>query len=41
MQIKWTRKALLTLDSAVEHIAQDNPDAALNNDIQKLQNKLC
>ena len=30
MQIKWTRKALINLDSAVEYIARDNPLAAQN-----------
>ena len=28
MQVKWTRKALLNLDDAVEFIAADNPVAA-------------
>jgi len=28
MQVKWTRKALLNLDAAVEYIAKDNPTAA-------------
>lgn len=30
MQVKWTRKALMNLDSAVEYIARDNPVAAQN-----------
>ena len=30
MQIKWTRRALLNLDAAVEYIARDNPTAAQN-----------
>ena len=28
MRVKWTRKALLNLDDAVEFIAGDNPTAA-------------
>jgi len=28
MRVKWTRKALLNLDDAVEYIAGDNPTAA-------------
>ncbi len=28
MRVKWTRKALLNLDYAVEYIAVDNPPAA-------------
>lgn len=28
MQVKWTRKALINLDDAVEYIAGDNPIAA-------------
>ena len=28
MQVKWTRKALLNLDDAVEYIARDNASAA-------------
>ena len=28
MQVKWTRRALLNLDNAVEYIAADNPRAA-------------
>jgi len=30
MQIKWTRKALINLDNAVEYIARENPVAAQN-----------
>ena len=28
MQVKWTRKALINLDDAVEYIARDNAGAA-------------
>lgn len=28
MRVKWTRKALINLDDAVEYIAGDNPTAA-------------
>jgi plasmid stabilization system protein ParE len=28
MRVKWTRKALINLDDAVEYIAGDNPAAA-------------
>ena len=28
MRVKWTRKALINLDDAVEYIARDNPTAA-------------
>ena len=28
MRVKWSRKALLNLDQAVEYIAADNPTAA-------------
>ena len=28
MQVKWTRRALLNLDAAVDYIAKDNPTAA-------------
>ena len=28
MRVKWTRKALVNLDDAVEYIAGDNPTAA-------------
>ena len=28
MQVKWTRKALINLDDAVEYIARDNASAA-------------
>lgn len=28
MQVKWTRKALLNLDAAIEYIARDNAAAA-------------
>ncbi|MDB4304025.1 type II toxin-antitoxin system RelE/ParE family toxin [Desulfosarcina sp.] len=30
MRVKWTRKALVNLDNAVEYIATDKPTAAAN-----------
>ncbi len=30
MRVKWTKKALINLDDAVEYIAGDNPTAAHN-----------
>lgn len=37
MRVKWTRKALLNLDNAVDYIAVDNP-AAAQNVAQKIWN---
>jgi plasmid stabilization system protein ParE len=30
MRVKWTRKALVNLDDAIEYIAGDNPTASRN-----------
>ncbi len=34
MRVKWTRKALDNLDQAIEYIAKDKPNAALNVGLQ-------
>ncbi len=45
MRVKWTRKALINLDNAVEYIATDKPKAAtkvalkIRNAAQRLANQ--